>query len=113
MAAYNLVNGRPCHVSPLLETELRAWARTTGHELFVVSDEQAPSDRCRKRTRRCSARSRKPASVPDSSPTGSRRSSPVCRWAGETTALWAMYRWSARSQPRARAAASAPAVARG
>ena len=24
MAAYNLVNGRPCHVSPLIETELRA-----------------------------------------------------------------------------------------
>ncbi|NUP40492.1 MAG: carbohydrate-binding protein [Streptomyces sp.] len=44
MAAYNLVNGRPCHVSPLLETELRTWARTTGHELFVVSDEQAPSN---------------------------------------------------------------------
>ncbi|MFI1855315.1 glycoside hydrolase family 3 C-terminal domain-containing protein [Streptomyces sp. NPDC020480] len=44
MAAYNLVNGRPCHVSPLIETELRTWARTTGHELFVVSDEQAPSN---------------------------------------------------------------------
>ncbi|MEU1663959.1 glycoside hydrolase family 3 C-terminal domain-containing protein [Streptomyces sparsogenes] len=44
MAAYNLVNGRPCHVSPLLETELRTWARTTGHELFVVSDEYAPSN---------------------------------------------------------------------
>lgn len=44
MAAYNLVNGRPCHVSPLLETELRAWAQTTGHELFVVSDEYAPSN---------------------------------------------------------------------
>ncbi|MFD8385974.1 glycoside hydrolase family 3 C-terminal domain-containing protein [Streptomyces sp. NPDC059679] len=44
MAAYNLINGRPCHVSPLLETELRTWARTTGHELFVVSDEYAPSN---------------------------------------------------------------------
>jgi beta-glucosidase len=44
MAAYNLVNGRPCHVSPLLEDELRRWARETGHELFVVSDEQAPSN---------------------------------------------------------------------
>ncbi|MFJ8631876.1 glycoside hydrolase family 3 C-terminal domain-containing protein [Streptomyces sp. NPDC093568] len=42
MAAYNLVNGRPCHVSPLLEDELRRWARPTGHELFVVSDEEAP-----------------------------------------------------------------------
>ncbi|MGW5610929.1 glycoside hydrolase family 3 C-terminal domain-containing protein [Streptomyces sp. NPDC003753] len=44
MAAYNLVNGRPCHVSPLIEDELRRWARQTGHELFVVSDEQAPSN---------------------------------------------------------------------
>ncbi|WP_405813889.1 glycoside hydrolase family 3 C-terminal domain-containing protein [Streptomyces sp. NBC_01390] len=41
MAAYNLVNGRPCHVSPLLE-ELRGWAVPTGHELFVVSDAEAP-----------------------------------------------------------------------
>ena len=44
MAAYNLVNGRPCHVSPLLETELRRWAEPTGHELFVVSDAEAPSN---------------------------------------------------------------------
>ncbi|MDQ1022259.1 glycoside hydrolase family 3 C-terminal domain-containing protein [Streptomyces afghaniensis] len=44
MAAYNLVNGRPCHVSPLIETELRRWAEPTGHELFVVSDEEAPSN---------------------------------------------------------------------
>ncbi|MEU5216823.1 glycoside hydrolase family 3 C-terminal domain-containing protein [Streptomyces sp. NPDC020807] len=44
MAAYNLVNGRPCHVSPLIETELRRWARPTGHELFVVSDAEAPSN---------------------------------------------------------------------
>ncbi|MFC7265548.1 glycoside hydrolase family 3 protein [Streptomyces lutosisoli] len=43
MAAYNLVNGRPCHVSPLLE-ELRDWAVPTGHELFVVSDAEAPSN---------------------------------------------------------------------
>ncbi|WP_086810553.1 glycoside hydrolase family 3 C-terminal domain-containing protein, partial [Streptomyces reticuliscabiei] len=43
MAAYNLVNGRPCHVSPLLE-ELRGWAVPTGHELFVVSDAEAPSN---------------------------------------------------------------------
>ncbi|MER5180959.1 glycoside hydrolase family 3 C-terminal domain-containing protein [Streptomyces sp. NPDC002896] len=44
MAAYNLVNGRPCHVSPLLERELRRWAAPTGHELFVVSDADAPSN---------------------------------------------------------------------
>ncbi|MGW5664615.1 glycoside hydrolase family 3 C-terminal domain-containing protein [Streptomyces sp. NPDC003758] len=44
MAAYNLVNGRPCHVSPLIETELRSWALSTGHELFVVSDAEAPSN---------------------------------------------------------------------
>ncbi|HET6860887.1 MAG TPA: glycoside hydrolase family 3 C-terminal domain-containing protein [Streptomyces sp.] len=44
MAAYNLVNGRPCHVSPLIETELRRWAEPTGHELFVVSDAEAPAN---------------------------------------------------------------------
>jgi beta-glucosidase len=44
MAAYNLVNGRPCHVTPLLEQELRRWAEPTGHELFVVSDAEAPSN---------------------------------------------------------------------
>ena len=44
MLAYNLVNGRPCHVSPLVEAELRRWARPTGHELFVVSDAEAPSN---------------------------------------------------------------------
>ncbi|WP_053716453.1 glycoside hydrolase family 3 protein [Saccharothrix sp. NRRL B-16348] len=44
MAAYNLVNGRPCHVSPLIEDELRRWAEPTGHELFVVSDAEAPSN---------------------------------------------------------------------
>ncbi|PYC79755.1 glycoside hydrolase [Streptomyces tateyamensis] len=44
MAAYNLVNGRPCHVSGLIEEELRRWARPTGHELFVVSDAEAPSN---------------------------------------------------------------------
>ncbi|WP_051874765.1 glycoside hydrolase family 3 protein [Streptomyces exfoliatus] len=44
MAAYNLVNGRPCHVSPLIATELRRWAEPTGHELFVVSDAEAPSN---------------------------------------------------------------------
>ena len=40
MAAYNLVNGRPCHVSPLIEV-LRGWSP---HELFVVSDAEAPSN---------------------------------------------------------------------
>ncbi|WP_229928900.1 glycoside hydrolase family 3 protein [Kitasatospora xanthocidica] len=44
MAAYNLVNGRPCHVSPLIEAELRRWAQPTGRELFVVSDAEAPSN---------------------------------------------------------------------
>ncbi|MFD9303438.1 glycoside hydrolase family 3 C-terminal domain-containing protein [Streptomyces sp. NPDC060048] len=44
MAAYNLVNGRPCHVSPLIESELRRWAEPTGYELFVVSDAEAPSN---------------------------------------------------------------------
>jgi beta-glucosidase len=44
MAAYNLVNGRPCHVSPLIEAQLRRWAVPTGHELFVVSDAEAPSN---------------------------------------------------------------------
>ncbi|MEU7476923.1 glycoside hydrolase family 3 C-terminal domain-containing protein [Lentzea sp. NPDC042327] len=44
MAGYNLVNGRPCHVSPLLGTELRRWAEPTGRELFVVSDAEAPSN---------------------------------------------------------------------
>ncbi|MEU6381628.1 glycoside hydrolase family 3 C-terminal domain-containing protein [Streptomyces sp. NPDC046909] len=44
MAAYNLVNGHPCHVSPLLDQQLRQWAKPTGHELFVVSDADAPSN---------------------------------------------------------------------
>ncbi len=44
MAGYNLVNGRPCHVSPLIEAQVRQWARPTGHELFVVSDAEAPSN---------------------------------------------------------------------
>ncbi|TMR15915.1 carbohydrate-binding protein [Nonomuraea turkmeniaca] len=42
MAAYNLVNGHPCHVSPLIERELRHWAGD--RELFVVSDAEAPSN---------------------------------------------------------------------
>jgi beta-glucosidase len=35
---------RPCHVSPLIETELRRWAQPTGHGLFLVSDAEAPSN---------------------------------------------------------------------
>ncbi len=44
MPAYNLVNGRPAHVHPLLATELRRWAEPTGHELVVCSDAGAPSN---------------------------------------------------------------------
>ncbi|WP_407646109.1 glycoside hydrolase family 3 C-terminal domain-containing protein [Actinacidiphila oryziradicis] len=41
MPAYNLVNGRPNHVSPLLREQLRAW---TDQELVVCSDAGAPSN---------------------------------------------------------------------
>jgi beta-glucosidase len=41
MAAYNLVNGRPAHVSPYLNDELRTW---TDAEILVVSDAYAPSN---------------------------------------------------------------------
>jgi len=41
MPGYNLVNGRPNHVSPYLESELRRWA---DDELVVCSDAQAPSN---------------------------------------------------------------------
>lgn len=41
MPAYNLVNGRPNHVSPLLEEQLRRW---TGQDLVVCSDAGAPSN---------------------------------------------------------------------
>ncbi|MFI8418816.1 glycoside hydrolase family 3 C-terminal domain-containing protein [Streptomyces sp. NPDC085479] len=41
MPAYNLVNGRPNHLSPYLETELRSW---TDRELLVCSDAGAPSN---------------------------------------------------------------------
>ncbi|MFJ4695670.1 glycoside hydrolase family 3 C-terminal domain-containing protein [Streptomyces sp. NPDC088766] len=41
MPAYNLVNGRPNHVSPYLREQLRAW---TGQELLVCSDAGAPSN---------------------------------------------------------------------
>ncbi|MER5738095.1 glycoside hydrolase family 3 C-terminal domain-containing protein [Streptomyces sp. NPDC002262] len=41
MPAYNLVNGRPNHLSPYLESELRTW---TDRELLVCSDAGAPSN---------------------------------------------------------------------
>ncbi|MEV6200078.1 glycoside hydrolase family 3 C-terminal domain-containing protein [Streptomyces sp. NPDC051771] len=41
MPAYNLVNGRPNHLSPYLESELRTW---TERELLVCSDAGAPSN---------------------------------------------------------------------
>ncbi|WBO63519.1 glycoside hydrolase family 3 C-terminal domain-containing protein [Streptomyces camelliae] len=41
MPAYNLVNGRPNHVSPYLRDPLRTW---TGEELLVCSDAGAPSN---------------------------------------------------------------------
>ncbi|MFI8088787.1 glycoside hydrolase family 3 C-terminal domain-containing protein [Streptomyces sp. NPDC086080] len=41
MPAYNLVNGRPNHVSPYLREQLRAWTR---QDLLVCSDAGAPSN---------------------------------------------------------------------
>ncbi|MFJ6676846.1 beta-glucosidase [Actinosynnema sp. NPDC091369] len=41
MPSYNLVNGRPAHLSPLIEQELRTWAP---NGLAVVSDAYAPSN---------------------------------------------------------------------
>ncbi|GAA2261245.1 glycoside hydrolase family 3 C-terminal domain-containing protein [Glycomyces scopariae] len=41
MLSYNLVNGRPAHVTPLVGTELRTW---TADEVFVVSDAYAPNN---------------------------------------------------------------------
>ncbi|GGW70015.1 glycoside hydrolase family 3 C-terminal domain-containing protein [Streptomyces griseoloalbus] len=41
MPAYNLVNGRPNHVSPYLREQLRAW---TEQDLLVCSDAGAPSN---------------------------------------------------------------------
>ncbi|MFD8554148.1 glycoside hydrolase family 3 C-terminal domain-containing protein [Streptomyces fradiae] len=41
MPAYNLVNGRPNHLSPHLREQLRTW---TGQELLVCSDAGAPSN---------------------------------------------------------------------
>ena len=42
MPAYNLVNGRPNHLSPLLSEQLRRWA--PGRDLVVCSDAGAPSN---------------------------------------------------------------------
>ncbi|WP_117212577.1 beta-glucosidase family protein [Allorhizocola rhizosphaerae] len=41
MASYNLVNGIPAHVSPLINEHLRTW---TDQELFIVSDAYAPNN---------------------------------------------------------------------
>jgi beta-glucosidase len=41
MPSYNLVNGRPAHLSPLLDEVVRPWSRD---ELLVVSDAFAPSN---------------------------------------------------------------------
>ena len=41
MASYNLVNGRPAHLSPLINGELRQW---TDGEVLVVSDAAAASN---------------------------------------------------------------------
>ncbi|MGW6598714.1 glycoside hydrolase family 3 C-terminal domain-containing protein [Streptomyces sp. NPDC055036] len=41
MPAYNLVNGRPNHLSPLLREQLRGW---TDQQLLVCSDAGAPSN---------------------------------------------------------------------
>ena len=41
MASYNLVNGRPAHLSPLLEGAVRQWSED---DLLVVSDAYAPGN---------------------------------------------------------------------
>jgi beta-glucosidase len=41
MPSYNLVNGRPAHLSPLINDVLRGWS---DHELLVVSDAGAPAN---------------------------------------------------------------------
>ena len=41
MPSYNLVNGRPTHLSPHLNELLRTWSE---HELLVVSDAEAPAN---------------------------------------------------------------------
>lgn len=41
MVSYNLVNGRPAHLSPLVNQRLRGW---TADDVLVVSDAYAPSN---------------------------------------------------------------------
>jgi beta-glucosidase len=41
MLSYNLVNGRPAHVTPLVNAELRTWS---DDEIFIVSDAYAPNN---------------------------------------------------------------------
>jgi beta-glucosidase len=41
MASYNLVNGRPAHLSPLINTDVRSW---TDDDILVVSDAAAPTN---------------------------------------------------------------------
>ncbi|TCC50605.1 carbohydrate-binding protein [Kribbella capetownensis] len=41
MPSYNLVNGRPAHLSPLINDIVRGW---TEHDLLVVSDAGAPTN---------------------------------------------------------------------
>ena len=43
MLSYNLVNGRPAHVSDLVETHLRSWV-TDSADLLIVSDAAAPTN---------------------------------------------------------------------
>ncbi|WP_030262132.1 glycoside hydrolase family 3 protein [Streptomyces sp. NRRL B-24484] len=42
MPSYNLVNGRPAHLTPYLKEELRQWKN--GADLLVCSDAEAPSN---------------------------------------------------------------------
>ncbi|WP_395575004.1 glycoside hydrolase family 3 C-terminal domain-containing protein [Streptomyces sp. BK79] len=44
MPAYNLVNGRPNHVSPYLREHLRTWTEDGDLDLLVCSDAGAPSN---------------------------------------------------------------------
>jgi beta-glucosidase len=41
MPSYNLVNGRPAHLNPLINADLRSW---TDEEILVVSDAHAPTN---------------------------------------------------------------------
>jgi beta-glucosidase len=43
MLSYNLVNGRPAHVSDLVETHLRSWVADSA-DLLIVSDAAAPTN---------------------------------------------------------------------